>query len=498
MKIKKETAFEVYRQTLSENDLEKLNAFFLEYDGRNTLPRSDRVKMRADFENAILYYTSAGVTLEEALSRLDLENLGGFYARPPVLWYALDDAAKIYPISMKHGQMAVFRLSVYFKDEIVPAILQMALTFVIKRFPSFSTSVKKGFFWHYLDTAKHRYFVLPETDIPCRPLKISKSGSPSFRVLYYQNRVSVEFFHILTDATGGMVFLKTLTAEYLRLLGAPACKGDGVLDLTDMPSAEEAINAFSRVERTANASGFVDSPALQLGGKLSRHKPCRVLHFKMDALQLKEAAKKRNVTVTVYILSRMFVASRYAIDELNGTVSIQVPVNMRKFYPSDTLRNFAMYCGIKLPIERIHDADALLPDITAQLAEKAAKPAMDEMANAAERMVGAIRYVPLFVKSSVASIIYGYLGDKIITNTLSNLGVVTLPPELDGYIESMDFVLGTAITNRVSCSMVTYGNTATLSIAKMTVDPSYEEKLLHLLCEDDIQTRVEGSDLYED
>ena len=310
LKIKKETAFAAYRQTLCEADVQRLAAFFTEYEGRVTLPRSDRGKMRADFENAILYYASIGLSLTDALSRLDLENLGGFYARPPMLWYALDDAAKVYPISMQHGRMAVFRLSVYFKDPVVPALLQMALTFVIRRFPSFSTSVRKGFFWHYLDTSKQRYFVQPETDIPCRPLKISKSGSPSFRVLYYNNRVSVEFFHILTDATGGMVFLKTLTAAYLRLLGAPACKGDGVLDCGEIPAAEETINAFPRVERTANASGFVDGPAVQLGGKLSRRRPCRVLHFKMDAGQLKQAARNRNAKVTAYILSLMSVASR--------------------------------------------------------------------------------------------------------------------------------------------------------------------------------------------
>ena len=497
-KKKKETAFEIYQNTLAEDEALLLTSFFSDFEGRVSLPRGDRSKMRADFEKAIVYYASVGVTLTDALDRLRLENLGGFYIRPPLLWFALDDAAKVYPLSMKHGQMAVFRLSVYLKEAVVPALLQMALTFVIKRFPSFSTSVKKGFFWHYLDASKQRYFVLPEMDIPCRPLKISKSGSPSFRVLYYGNRISVEFFHILTDATGGMVFLKTLTAEYLRLLGAPACKCDGILDLSEIPDAEETVNAFSRVERTANASGFMDSPAVQLSGKLSQHRPCRLLHFKMDAAKLKEAARKRNATVTAYILSRMFVASRYAIDETEGVISIQVPVNMRKFYPSKTLRNFAMYCGVKFPLSEVREADALLGDITAQLSEKAAKPAMDEMANAAERMVNAIRYVPLFVKSPVASIIYGYLGDKVITNTLSNLGVISMPQTLTDYIESMDFVLGTAITNRVSCSMVTFGEVATLSIAKMTADPSFEEELFRLLSLDGIEPEVEGSALYED
>ena len=61
------------------------------------------LKIRKDFENALLYYSSAGLSLDDALDRLSVSNLGGFYARPPVLWYKLDDAAKIFPLSMRHG-----------------------------------------------------------------------------------------------------------------------------------------------------------------------------------------------------------------------------------------------------------------------------------------------------------------------------------------------------------------------------------------------------------
>ena len=53
--------------------------------------------LKDDFENAILYYHQNGADLQTALSYLDIKKLGGFYARPPVLWVPLDDAAKIYP-----------------------------------------------------------------------------------------------------------------------------------------------------------------------------------------------------------------------------------------------------------------------------------------------------------------------------------------------------------------------------------------------------------------
>ena len=86
------------------------------------------------------------------------------------------------------------------------------------------------------------------------------------------------------------------------------------------------------------------------------------------------------------------------------------------------------------------------------------------MINATNRMVDAIRYVPLFIKSPAVKVAYGFPGDKIFSNTLSNIGVVKLPPEMAAHVNDMDFVLGTGAVNRASCAMVTFENTATLSI----------------------------------
>ena len=499
-KIKKKeklSAFEEYKSSLSESALSELLLFMNDLDIHISLPRSGHAALKRDYEQAFMYYAAMGVPLGEALSRLDVRKLGGFYARPPILWYALDNAAKIYPLSMKHGQMAVFRLSVYLKKDVAPELLQMALNFTVKRFPSFTTTVKKGFFWHYLDTSKRRYSAEPESDIPCRPLKISASGSQSFRVLYYKNRVSVEYFHILTDGTGGMVFLKTLISEYLRLLGVSIPNHDGVLDINELPSLNETTNEFPHAERAEKSSGFMDKPSVQMSGRLSKIRPCRVIHFKMDAQKLYDTARSKDSTVTAYILSRMFVAGRHATDGAEGDMNIQVPVNMRKFYPSQTLRNFSLYCGIRFPLKQITSGDDILVDIKHQLEEKSSREAMREMLNGTVRLVRSVQYIPLFIKAPVAGIVYGFLGDKVFCNTLSNLGVVTLPKEMSEHIESMDFVLGTEITNRAACSIVTCGNVATLSVSKLTSDPSFEEAMYDLLHKDGLDPLVEGSDVYE-
>ena len=241
----------------------------------------------------------------------------------------------------------------------------------------------------------------------------------------------------------------------------------------------------------------MDRPALQMSGRLSDVRPCRIVHFRMDAARLKAAAARWGATVTAYLLAQMFLAGKAATDEIQGEMSIQVPVNMRKFCPSEMVRNFALYGGIRLGVEEIGAFAPLVAEISRQLEEKTSREAMSKMLTATEKLVTMLQYIPLAVKQPAARLIYGFLGDGIFSNTLSNLGVVRLPPALGEQVESMDFVLGTAITNRAECALVTIHNTATLSITKLTADPSFEEKLYALLGGDDIPVRVEGSELYE-
>lgn len=489
------TGYQLYFETLSDNEQRLLTEYFKRLEQYILLPKKEARLMHADFEKAVLYYSGTPLPLEQALARLDPSNLGGFYARPPILWYPLDDAAKIYPLSMNRNQMALFRISAYMNEDVLPEILQIALTFTIKRFPYFATTIKKGVFWHYIDSTKRRFSVEPETDIPCRPLNVSVSGSQTFRIVYYQNRISVEFFHILTDGTGGMIFLKTLIAEYLRLCGVSIPCTHGVLDINGTPNADESSNAFSAVP-CEKSSGFVDKPAVQMSGKLSHTKPCQILHFEMDSERLYTAAKQKNVSVTAFILALLFVAENTATDETEGCVHIQVPVNMRKFYQSRTMRNFSLYCSIRIPVHHIGNADGLLPEITRQLSENASLEAMNGKMNAAVKLVHMLRLVPLFIKRPAARIVYGFLGDKVFSNTLSNLGVITLPEEMQPYVKNMDFVLGTGITNRAACSLITLGSTSTLSITKMTADPSFENKLYDLLKENGLTPVVKGSELY--
>ena len=487
-----------FQSMLEDAEQVKYDEFLRQVRLHLNLSKQYTLQIVNDFNAAIQYYLEHGVSFDDALNRLNPEQLGGFYAHKAISWYPLDNAAIIYPLSMKFGQMPIFRLSAYLKEDVSPEILQMALTFTIKRFPSFATTVKHGVFWHYLDSSKRRYVVEPERIIPCFPMPVNRTKSQSFRTIFYRNRISVEFFHVLTDGSGGMIFLKTLVAEYLRLLGHSIPCTDGVFDINGIVDSKELENEFNNTEKETSSGGFMGKGAVQMSGKISDVKPCQVLHFEMSATELKKAAHAKGVSVTSYLLTQMLRSIKYASEETKGTISIQVPVNMRKFNHSVTIRNYAMYFACAFGLEEISEQDELFEKVAMQVKERSSRKVMNIMMSTTIKLVQSLKYVPLIIKQPVAKIVYGFLGDRIFSSFLSNLGVVTLPEEMAEYVEKFDFVLGVSNICRVSTSLITYQDQAVYTISKITMDPTFEERMLKLLEEDGLSVHISGTSIYED
>ena len=495
-KIRKELAS--FRKTLSEDDNRLFQDYLNSYREHLEMPSGEEKLIIRDAELALMYLVRCGLSVSEAAERLSSRNLGGFYAHEALSWYPLDDAAKIYPISMKFGKMPMFRLSCYLSEDVVPEILQIALDFTIKRFPSFATIVRRGFFWHYLDSIKRRFHISEDIGVPCQPIKITSVGSQSFKVLHHANRISVEFFHVLTDGSGGMVFLKSLVAEYLRIIGAPKAVGRGVLDTNSAVQHFETTNDFQRLcPNTKKSGGFSGPAAAQMSGRIARKSPCKVVQLVYDTQDVLSCAHGFGISVTSLVLALMFHAQMNATELFNGKIQIQVPVNMRKFFPqSTTLRNFSMYCSIDLSPEEITDIGTTAELVSQQLTKKATFEEMSVMMTTARRLVRSLRFIPLAIKSPVAKIVYGFLGDSRFSNTLSNLGRIEVPDEIAPYIRGFDFVLGTCVVSRASCSMCSFGDKTVISVSKNTRDPSFEESLRALSEQLGLRPSVTETPLY--
>ena len=125
-------------------------------------------------------------------------------------WVRLDNAAKIYPAARRRKWSNVFRQSVTLKDEVDKKILQLALDITAKRFPAIAARLRKGAFWYYLQQLDRAPDALEEYSYPLVYMSKSEMRKCAFRVLVYQNRIAVEFFHALTDGTGALCDPKLL------------------------------------------------------------------------------------------------------------------------------------------------------------------------------------------------------------------------------------------------------------------------------------------------
>ena len=123
----------------------------------------------------------------------------------------------------------------------------------------------------------------------------------AFRVLVYKNRLAVEFFHSLTDGNGGLIFVKTLTAEYLyQKYGTRVPVGDGIFDRLEQPSPEELEDSFMKYAGKYPASRK-DSDSFRIEGKREADGFRTNTTFVVDPDFVHAEAKRRGVTVNVYL-----------------------------------------------------------------------------------------------------------------------------------------------------------------------------------------------------
>ena len=131
-------------------------------------------------------------------------------------WYQLDNAAKIVPSTASGADTRVFRITCELREAVDPDILQRAVTEAAADFPHFSSILKRGLFWYYLDESDLEPEVTPDNLPALSAIYWEGRRNLLYRVSYYGCRINLEMFHVLTDGTGAFAFLKAILSLYLE------------------------------------------------------------------------------------------------------------------------------------------------------------------------------------------------------------------------------------------------------------------------------------------
>ncbi len=417
-------------------------------------------------------------------------------------WMRLDNAAKIYPAARRRNWSNVFRLSATLTEDIDRSVMQSALDVTARRFPSIAVRMRRGAFWYYLEEMPSAPEIADEKCYPIARMSDKQIKNGALRVIVYKNRVACEFFHALTDGTGGLIFLKSLVAEYLQQKYSATIKNEcGVLDRLQAPSAEELEDSFLRHAADVPKSR-AESDAYKIPGTLIKGDYRHITTLTADASEMIKKAKEHGVTLTAYVCAAMMKAiiniqREYVKDPKKyKAVKVLIPVNLRPFFCSVTVRNFALYVTPEIN-QRLGDwtFDEVVESVHHQMkltiTEKEMRSRITTNVNSEKSVL--IKMMPLFIKNIAMKAVYYAVGEKKSCLSLSNLGNVALPDEMKKYVRRLDFVLGAQATTSYNCGMLSYDGTLYINFLRKCEEPILERAFYEVLRDQGIKFRVESN-----
>lgn len=386
-------------------------------------------------------------------------------------WFKLDNAALIYPAISSTNWNSVFRVSVILKQTVDPDKLQIALDDTLKRYPFFNVALREGVFWHYFQVLDKKLLVEKETDYPCQPFAFN-NRTQVFRVLYMDNKISFETFHSLTDGGGATRFFNTLIVRYFELCGADfEDLASFDCNTRDLPSLDENEDSFKRVVTKQKPRSRSEKVAYQVKGNIEPVQKLHTVTGVVSVKALKDVAHKFDATINELLTTIYFEAllmdKQYSNKQHKYPIKISVPVNMRKFFPSVTLRNFSQFVNMELPIE-MEDGD--FEKILGRVKEESKNFNKDYLQGSINGNVKSernflVRVMPLAVKNCALKLIYNRVGERQFTSTLTNIGQIKLPAKASDYIEHYFMVLGATKLNKINLTAISYGDECALTFS---------------------------------
>lgn len=416
-------------------------------------------------------------------------------------WYKLDNAAKVFPGQNSSSWSNVFRLSATLTEKIDRELLEKALKMIMPRFPSFDVRMRAGFFWHYLE--KNPYGappVMQDIANPCQRFRWKENNGYLFKVYYYENRVSVEFYHSITDGFGGTRFFMTLLAVYLRLTGKDIPNGEAVLDINEKPREGELEDSYSKYCYSKVKAKRIEKFAYRFKGERLPKHFLNVTTGYMSVSTVKEKAAEYGVTVTEYLagvlLWVMYNMQKQEENNREKPVGIQIPVNVRGFFGSETLRNFMLCYSFQIDPKM---GEYTLPEIIKQLSlylrfinnEKELRAMMHGNIGFEKNPI--MKIIPSVLKDFGVSVVYKIAGEKATSCLLTNVGVLKAPKEMEQYIEKLVLVTGPAMINGARCGSLSYKDTLAFTVSNIYKDPKIQREFFTALIKLGIPVKIESN-----
>lgn len=415
-------------------------------------------------------------------------------------WDKLDNTANLFPVIATEQMTNVYRISVSLTEEVDRLLLQEALNRILPQFLVFRMRLRMGIFWYYFEeNTKPVPFVRQEYQSPGAYIDKSKNNQYMFRVTYYKCRINLEVFHALTDGSGGIMFFKELIYQYLRLKYPKLLEveKDKISPGIFLDQEDSYIKNFKK----GHAKVYQSSRAVCLQGERLPKETMGVMHGYLPVDQLKTVSKSYGVTINQY-LAGVFVYSIYK-EYLKGQpsklpISCCVPVNLRPYYDSHTMKNFFAMVSANFKPEKEHYSFEEVLEIVADDLKKQITPEnLDNIMsyNVSNEKNWILRAVPLFIKRLAIQMVYG-TSAKATTATMTNIGNIELREPYMPYVEHFYTTLSMSKGQNLKGGICSYNGVLVFTFSSNLRDLSIEKCFFQKLAEDGIAVAVESNGVF--
>lgn len=421
-----------------------------------------------------------------------------------IKWDKLDNTAHLFPVIAGEGMSNVYRISVTLKEDIQPALLQEALNRVLPWFEVFKVRIRYGVFWYYFETnQKPAPQVKEEYRYPCQFISPNRNRNYMFRVNYYKNRINLEVFHVLTDGMGGITFLKELTYQYLRLAhpGLQEKMGDGLCSDTSLNHEDSYLKNYKK----SHKKGYKTERAYLVKGEKLDSLELGVIHGYMPVKQLKKACSSYGVSINEYLVAA-FLWSIYK-EYMHGTpdkhgrpLSSCVPVNLRPYFDSITMKNFfVIVSAVFKPEKENYTFEEVVGIVAESLRKQINRENLENLFayNVSNEKNFVLRAVPLFIKSLVMKYVYR-TSALANTTTVTNIGNIQVREEYQEYIDKFYAFLSMSKGQNIKGTICSYRDTLVFTISSTLADVFVPRRFFRKLAEDGVPVQIETNGVYEE
>lgn len=403
-------------------------------------------------------------------------------------WNSLDNAAIIFPSASDRTDTHVFRMSCELYDNVKPDILQSALDETMQIFKVYQSVLKRGLFWYYLESTDLMPVVHIENTQPCEHIYNRNRKKLLFDVSYFENRVNLEVYHVLSDAMGALYFLKTLIYKYLsRSHHVP--EPPLPFDTSHKQMNDDSFR--KHYTGTLNVKQKMHRPACQLHGPRYPEDRLKVITGLIGLKPLIDAAHRHHTTLTVFLCACMMNAIHETMPEQSKQkpVVLAVPVDLRQYFSSASIRNFFSVLLIEYDystgsgsfediIKKISD------DLNEGLTQENLSKKID--ANSAVEHLFITRITPLFLKDRALKFAYNF-SMRHDTAGFSNIGIISMPPELTPFIRSFDISSG---TNKLQVCMCSFQGRLSISFCSPFVNSEIQRRFFRTLTDQNAEVEI--------